>query len=97
MYTEADSLRFHNSNEKIKRMKLIFPAIVAFFLITSLSFAHYRTKANAFCYENPACEPCRPYRCSDYPPLDYKVDNACVDFCLDYQHTLHDCQKACSN
>lgn len=33
----------------------------------------------------------------DYPPYhDYEVDNVCVSFCVDYEHSLNECTRACS-
>lgn len=50
---------------------------------------HYKSK-----FESAHCpSEC----CPEYPTEDFQVDNACVDFCLDYEHTLSECQKSCRN
>lgn len=57
---------------------------------------HVYTKQNCLS-KMTACQSCRSLDSCAYPRSDYKVDNACVDFCLDYEHTLSECQKSCSN
>lgn len=49
----------------------------------------------ARCYKDRPVTTSCPDQCYSYN--EYKVDNACVDFCLDYEHSLSECQKSCTN
>ncbi len=49
------------------------------------------------CYKDNADLPCRPECYTTYPESRFQVDNACVDFCLDHEHSFAECQKSCWN
>lgn len=71
---------------------LIKLSLLSCVLAPMLSLAY--TSCERRCYKPAANPPCRP-EC--YSQTYYNIDYACVDFCLDYEHSLTKCQKSCTN
>lgn len=66
-------------------------------LYSTTSIAVTANHCRRDCAKDPTFAAC-PAQC--YPAYEqsyYKVDNACVDFCLDYEHNLSECQQSCRN
>ncbi len=77
--------------------------IVLSFLLAPSAIAHYYARCQTHyyhyyryhsCYYHHYC--CRTYYYPYYYlDMDGEVDNACVDACLDYKHTLNQCVHSC--
>lgn len=80
--------------------KVVIPVVISLILsIPTTSFSFFFPTYFPSCqydcchaYQAPYC------RCCFDDPYYYtqEVDNACVDFCVDYEHSLEYCEKACT-
>lgn len=77
----------------------IFLTVLTFSVFNTAAFA-YSVNPTPTKYHPPACNcPLHAnYYGYNFPSsmFDYEVDTACVDFCIDKEHTVEHCMHVCS-
>jgi hypothetical protein len=77
-------------------MQTLFSCLLLALL--ALAPAAYARHCEHACYKDQVVPSRCPSECySEYPATPFQVDNACVDFCLDHEHSLSECQHSCWN